>query len=162
MLLLLTALAFAGKPNIAPLVHEATIDAPASQVWAAFTTKSGIESWMVSHTEIDLRVGGDWKTHYRKDGVIGDEGTIEHKILSFDPERMFSFRTVKAPKGFPFVDAIKSMWTIIYFEQAGANRTKVTTRCLGFNDTEESQKMRGFFEHGNKITLDELVAHFKK
>src|ERR1044071_5469176 len=105
MTLLLAMLILAGRPNTAPLVNEATIEAPIGQVWAAFTTKSGIESWMVAHTEIDLRVGGDWRTHYRKEGVIGDEGTIGHKILSFDPERMFSFRTVKTPKGFPFVEA---------------------------------------------------------
>ena len=162
MTLLLAMLILAGRPNTAPLVNEATIEAPTGQVWAAFTTKSGIESWMVAHTEIDLRVGGDWRTHYRKEGVIGDEGTIGHKILSFDPERMFSFRTVKTPKGFPFVEAMKSMWTVIYFEPLGDTKTKVTVRCMGYTEDEESQKMRAFFERGNKITVDSLAAHFKK
>ena len=45
MLLLLAALAFAGKPNIAPLVHEATIDAPVSQVWVSAQMKSFKLDW---------------------------------------------------------------------------------------------------------------------
>lgn len=163
-LLLLAALSLQQtlKPDTSPLVHEAVVEAPVEQVWAAFTTKEGLESWMVAHAEVDLRIGGKWRTHYRKEGVLGDEGTIEHDYLSYDPGRMISFHTVKVPKGFPFKEAITRMWSVVYFEPAGAGRTKVALRCLGFTQDEDSQKMRAFFERGNKFTMNELVAKFRK
>ena len=43
-----------------PLITEAIIDAPRKEVWKAFTTKEGVESWMVAHAQIDLKVGGKW------------------------------------------------------------------------------------------------------
>ena len=39
-----------------PLVHEGLVNAPLDQVWAAFTTKAGSESWMVAHAEIELKI----------------------------------------------------------------------------------------------------------
>jgi hypothetical protein len=32
---------------------------------------------------------------------------------------------------------------------------------LGFEDNEESQKMRAFFEAGNKTTMDNLIKRYK-
>ncbi len=53
------------------------------------------------------------------------------------------------------------MWTVVYFEDAGEGKTKVTVVGLGFTDDEESQKLRAFFQRGNDITLQGLQAHFK-
>lgn len=140
---------------------EAIVDAPLAQAWDAFTTKAGLESWIVAKAEVDFRVGGVLRTRYAKDGEIGDEHTIEQAVLSFDPQRMYSVRISKIPKGFPFTSAYKSTWSVIYFEPLGDARTKVSIRMLGYTDDEESQKMREFFVRGNQYTLDALVAKYK-
>jgi hypothetical protein len=49
---------------------------------------------------------------------------------------------------------------VIYFEPIDAARTKVTVKMLGYSNDAESQKMRAFFETGNKATLDALVKRF--
>jgi uncharacterized protein YndB with AHSA1/START domain len=97
----------------ARLVHEGVVQASLDEVWKAFTTNKGQESWNVAHAEIDLRVGGKMRTHYSPKGKLGDSGTIENTILSYDPKRMLSIKVSKTPKGFPFPKAIKSMWTVI-------------------------------------------------
>jgi uncharacterized protein YndB with AHSA1/START domain len=144
------------------LVTEGVINAPVADVWAAFTTKAGLESWMVAHTDIELKVGGRWRTHYDPKGMLGDAGGIEHTILALDPKRMIAFRTVKPPEKFPFKKALEAMWTVVYFEDAGQGRTRITTACLGFTDDEDSQKMRKFFEAGNDITVKRLQKRFEK
>jgi uncharacterized protein YndB with AHSA1/START domain len=144
------------------LVTEGVVNAPVADVWAAFTTKAGIESWMVAHTDIELKVGGRWRTHYDPKGELGDAGGIEHTILALDPMRMLAFRTVKSPAKFPFKKALETMWTVVYFEDAGQGRTRVTTVCLGFTDDEESRKMRKFFESGNDVTMKRLQKRFEK
>jgi uncharacterized protein YndB with AHSA1/START domain len=63
------------------LVHEGIVAAPVKDVWAAFTTKKGQESWMVSHSEIELKIGGLMRTHYDPKGKIGDPKTIENTII---------------------------------------------------------------------------------
>lgn len=143
-----------------PLVHEGIVDAPVDQVWAAFTTKEGLESWMVPHAEIDLRVHGKMRTNYHADGMIGDPNTIENTILSFDPERMFSLKATKPPENFPFKNAIKGTWSVMYFDALGVGRTKLRIVGLGYGTDEEATKMREFFEVGNAWTIRKLQEKF--
>ena len=143
-----------------PLVHEGPIPAPLDQVWAAFTTKAGLESWMAFRAEIDLRIGGKMRTRYDSNGTVDDATAIENTILSFEPKRMISFRVTRAPQGFPFPNAITNMWTVVYFEAQGEKATQVREVSMGFGTDEESRKMREFFNRGNAITLEELRKHF--
>jgi uncharacterized protein YndB with AHSA1/START domain len=147
--------------SVEPVVIEGIVNAPIEQVWKAFTTKEGIESWMVTKTEFQLRVGATWRTSYSKDSNLNDDASIHHTILAYDPGRMLAFRTIKTPRNFPFPNAISKTWNVVYFEPAGIGRTKVTTHMLGYEDNEESQKMRTFFEAGNKTTMDSLVKKFQ-
>ena len=142
------------------IVVEGLVNAPIADVWKAFTIKDDIESWMVEKTDIDLRVGGLWRTSYSATSTLDDDSSIHHVILAFDPGRMLSFRTIKTPRVFPWPNAIAQTWNVVYFEPAGTSQTKVTTRMLGFRDDDEMRQMRAFFEKGNRITLDALRKKF--
>lgn len=142
------------------LRHIAMIDAPPSEVWKALTTSEGLKSWMAPQVEIDLRVGGKMLSNYKADGKLGDENSIENTILAFEPERMLSIQATKPPAGFPFASSIKDMWTVMYLEPIGADRTRLTICGMGFKDDAESQKMREFFDKGNAHTLEQLRKKF--
>lgn len=144
------------------IVSDITIDAPVEAVWAAWTTSDGLRAWLAPQAETDLRVGGSMRTNPKADGALGDPGTIENTILSFEPQRMLSIKVAKAPAGFPFPNAVQTMWTVLYFEPEGADRTRLRVVGLGFGPDEESQKMRAFFEKGNEFTLKQLQSHFSK
>ena len=139
---------------------EAVVNAPVESVWAAWTTVEAMQSWMVAKADLDLRVGGLWRTSYTHDADLDGDAAIHHRILALDPGRMLAFQTVKTPKTFPFPTAIRQAWTVVYLEAAGSERTKVTVRMLGIGDDAESQKMRAFFESGNRATVDALVKRF--
>ena len=62
----------------------------------------------------------------------------------------------------PFPNAIKEIWTVRYFEEVSPNKTKITLVGLGYTDTEESKKMRGFFAAANNYELDKLKESFKQ
>jgi uncharacterized protein YndB with AHSA1/START domain len=147
--------------SVEPIIIEGIVNAPIEEVWKSFSTKEGIESWMVAKTEFELRVGATWRTSYNKDSNLNDDASIHHTILAYDPGRMLAFRTIKTPGNFPFPNAILKTWNVIYFEPAGTGRTRVTTHMLGFEDNEESLKMRTFFEAGNKTTMDNLIKKYK-
>jgi uncharacterized protein YndB with AHSA1/START domain len=141
-------------------ITEGIIDAPLDAVWAALTTKEGMESWAVAHAEIDLKVGGKMRTHYSPKGKIGDPNTIENIILAFEPKRMLSIQVGKPPVKFPFKEAIKSVWHVLSFDEAGPGRTRLREVGLGYGSDEESKKLRAFFKNGNAFTLKKLQEHF--
>jgi uncharacterized protein YndB with AHSA1/START domain len=143
-----------------PLVNEAVLNAPVEAVWKAWTTKAGLEAWLVGKTEIDLKVGGIWLTNYNKESNLKDESTIEQTILAFDPGRMLAFRTTRAPANFPH-RKITQTWTVVYFEPAGPGKTRLTARMFGFGDDEESKSMRAFFERGNRFEMDKAIKFFE-
>lgn len=142
------------------LVTEGVVDAPREQVWKAFATKEGQESWNVAHAEIDCRVGGKMLTQYDTKGKIGDPNTIENLILALDPGHMMTIQVGKPPAQFPFKQAIKNVWTVIYFEEIGPKQTRVRVVGNGYGDDEESQKLRSFFDKGNSFTLQKLQEKF--
>ena len=115
---------------------------------------------MAAHSKVDLRIGGLMQTHYDPNGTLGDSKTIENTIICYDRERMFSIKVSKAPEGFPFPNAIRQMWTVIYFDPAGPNSTHVRIVSLGFRDNDESNRMRAFFDRGNAFTLKKLQERF--
>src|SRR5574339_114469 len=106
-----------------PVVTDGVVNAPIDAVWRACTEKAVIEQWMVSKTDLDLKVGGLWRTNYSKDADLNGETAIHQTILAFDPGRMLAFRTIKFPANFPF-PAITRTWTVVYFEAAGPGKTR--------------------------------------
>lgn len=143
-------------------VFEVEIDASVDDIWTAFTTTEGLKSWVAPHADIDLRVGGKWRANYNEDGKLGDATTIENTILSYDPKRMISLKATGFPDGFEFEEAARETWSIFYFEPVSESKTRITVVGLGYNDTEQSQKMRSFFEAANKFSMDQLAAALKR
>jgi len=145
------------------LVNEAVINAPVADVWNAFTTNEGFASWAVAQADIDLRIGGEMRTHYDPNGVIGDKGTIVNQVLAFEPQRMLTIRNVKAPEKFPFFEQFSKTWTVIHFEPIDdlRDRTRVRIVGLGFGDGAEWNDVYNFFKAGNQQTLDELRKKFE-
>jgi uncharacterized protein YndB with AHSA1/START domain len=149
-----------GTDEPGELVTEGIIEAPVDAVWAAFTTKEGQEAWNVAHAEIELKVSGKMRTHYDRSGRIGDPNTIENNILCFEPRRMLAIQVSNPPEKFPYKNAIKNLWTVLYFEDLGLSRTRLRLVGLGYGNDEESRKLRNFFDKGNTYTVKKLQEHF--
>lgn len=158
------ARALAAEPSelSAPVVSEATLNAPIEAVWKAYTDRETIESWMVAtSSEVDLSIGGKWRTSYDANSKLDDDTVIENEVLAFDPGRMLAVRTIRPPADFPFPNAILDTWTVLYLEPVGDNQTKATVKMFGFTADDESQKMRAFFEWGNAYELEKLATHLE-
>ena len=143
-------------------VNEAIINAPLSAVWNVWTTGEAYKALGVAQADVDLRIGGLIRSHYRATGVLGDEETIVNRILAYEPQRMIAIRIERPPKTFPFKEAWKKTWTVVTFTAVGDNRTHVRAASMGFGTDEESVAMRRFFESGNASTLKSLQDHFER
>lgn len=144
------------------VVDEFEIRASIDDVWNAFSTAEGLRSWAAPLADIDFRVGGKWRANYDKDGTLGDENTIENTILCFDPKKMLALKATGFPANFPFVEAATKTWSVFYFSKIDESKTKVTIVGLGYDESEQSQKMRAFFKPANKYSMDQLKAALEK
>jgi len=143
-----------------PEITEGFVNATTAEVWRLFTTAEGYKLAGVAHAEVDLKIGGDIRTHYDPKGRLGDPDTIVNEILAYEPERMLALRIRQAPQGFPYRDAIDGTWTVIYMNPAGDNMTQVRIIGLGYTEQPQSQAMRKFFAEGNRATLDQLARRY--
>jgi uncharacterized protein YndB with AHSA1/START domain len=141
-------------------VTEGYVNAPIAAVWKLFTTAEGYKVLGVAQAEIDLRVGGEIRSHYGTEGVLGDPETIVNEILAYDPERMLAIRIKQPPASFPYRGATAGTWTVIYFTPSGADMTHVRIVGLGYRDDPQSQAMRKFFAEGNRWTLDQAAKRY--
>lgn len=153
---LLLTVAAATRADETRQINEGVIDAPVEEVWKAFATKEGLEKCVVAKADVKLCIGGWMKTHYSPQGELGDKGSIEHLILAYEPNRMLAYRCVKTPEKFPFKEAMKKNWTVIYFEPLDAGKTKLRIVGCGYDSTEESRKMKQYFDKGNAWTIDHV------
>lgn len=160
-MLLLAAPVVAQAPGDAPsFVNEGIVNAPVAAVWSVWTTSEGFKAVGVAKAEVDFRIGGLIRSHYSPTGVLGDEGTIQNRILAYEPQRMIAIRIDRPPKSFPFKEAWRNTWTVITLTDLGNNRTHLRVASMGFGTDEESIAMRKFFEAGNAYTLKTLQKHF--
>lgn len=163
LLVLMTALMLSTARAEEPReVFHVEIDASIDDIWHAFTTSEGLQSWVAPLADIDFKVGGKWRTTYNANGKLGDDSTIENTILSYDPKKMITLKATGFPKGFIFEAAAKDAWSVFYFSALSATKTKITVVGLGYNDTELSQKMRAFFQSANQYSMDQLKLAMKK
>lgn len=144
------------------IVTEGEINAPVAEVWAAWATSAGLKSWLAPHADIDLRIDGLMRSNYNPNGSLGDAGTIENRVLAYEPERMLTIRVAKAPEDFPFKANIGDMWTVLYLQPAPHGKTLLRIVGLGFGADEESQRMKNFFKQGNAFTLVQLQKKFQQ
>jgi uncharacterized protein YndB with AHSA1/START domain len=140
-------------------VSEGFINAPLSAVWRIFTTTEGYESTGVNRADMDLEIGGHIRTPYAE-GTPGSGETIDNRILAFDPEHMLALQAVEAPASFPHRAALQGTWTVIYFDAAGENMTRVRIVGLGYTDDPESQALRAFCEKANRATIDRIAKRY--
>ncbi|HEX8622125.1 MAG TPA: SRPBCC domain-containing protein [Allosphingosinicella sp.] len=166
--LLLTAAAapsFAATKSRAPdgthlMTHEALVEAPLADVWAAVSTAEGWKSWAVPAA---WSGGPDViETSYSATAKPGDPSTIRQQVLLRLPERLLVFRTVKAPDRFPDFDTYSKVVSAFELEPAGEGRTRVRLTGTGYADTEAGRRLLAFFESGNKVSLDALKARFAR
>lgn len=140
------------------MTHDAIVEAPPAEIWAAISTVEGWKSWAVPvawSSAPDII-----ETSYSPSAAPGDASTIRQQILLRVPERLMVFRTVKAPAGFPDFDTYAKVVSAFELEPAGEGRTRVRLTGTGYPDTDAGKRLLGFFESGNKVSLDALRARF--
>ena len=133
------------------LIFEVTIPASRAKVWEAFSTSSGLSTWLTPHATVDLRKGGDWTAHY-PGGKTGG-GTI----LSFVPEQEMVLSAM-APETFPTVRAERTTARFEFLAKGQSTLVRLTQ--TGWKKGEEWDEAYNYLAQGNAELLEMLLRRF--
>jgi uncharacterized protein YndB with AHSA1/START domain len=134
------------------LKFEVLIPGKIADVWTAFTTTEGLNTWLWKDCTVDLRAGGGWTVHFP--GSTGG-GTI----VSLKDGRQVVIHAM-APEKFPEVRRAGTTATFD-FEPAG-DQTRVTLTQTGWKQGKEWDDAYDYLANGNAQLLGQLHVRFAK
>jgi uncharacterized protein YndB with AHSA1/START domain len=137
-------------PNKA-LIFQVDVTASRAAVWEAFSTSSGLITWLAPEAYVDLRNGGEWTARFPTGSTGG--GTI----LRFDFGKELVLAAL-APDRFPAVRAERTIATF-QFETVD-DRTRVRLTQTGWKQGEEWDRAYEYLAAGNAQLLEALRRRF--
>ncbi len=136
------------------LQFDVVVSANTTDVWSAFTTNSGLKTWLWSDVEVDLKPGGNWLVNY-PGGKTGG-GTI----VSFETRKRITIRAM-APEQFPTVRRQRTT-AVFEFEPVDAGHTRVKLTQTGWKEGKEWDDAYEYLATGNAQLLAQLKLRFDK
>lgn len=109
---------------------EVVVKAGQDEVWDAWTTNEGVQSFFTSKTNVQLAIGGPFEMYFLDDAPKGKQGSEGCKFLSYLPKEMISFSWSAPPQ---FAHARKHFtWVVLRFDRIGDQQTRVRLTHLGW------------------------------
>jgi uncharacterized protein YndB with AHSA1/START domain len=133
------------------LRFEVTVPGSLDDIWAAFTTKDGLATWLWRDTRVDARPGGDWL-------AIFPESTAGGTIVSLTLKKQLVIAAL-APDRFPTVREARTRASFAFAEVTPFS-TRVTLVQTGWKTGDEWDAAFEYLAGGNADLLTQLYQRF--
>ncbi len=138
---------------------EIDISAPLSDVWYAWTTKEGAESFFAPQCNIELKPGGAYEMLFDLEAEPGKQGGEGMIVLAVQPKRMLTF-TWNAP---PRLSSVRGQMTyvMVKLSEIDGDGTRITLHHGGWGEGKEWDAAFQYFSHAwANIVLPRLKYRF--
>lgn len=135
------------------------VPAPVADVWAAWTTPTGAQTFFAPKAKIMMRQRGPYEILFDPDAPAGLRGSEGCTVVAFKPREFLVF-TWNAP---PELSEARKRHTRVEVRLApdGDERTKVTLSHTGWKPGAQSEEAFEYFERAWDVVLARLVQRFK-
>ena len=141
------------------IICEIDIPATIKEVWKAWTTKEGAESFFAPRCNIDLKVGGAYEMLFNLEAPPGEQGGEGMVILAVQPESMLSI-TWNSPPHLPTVRGQRTHVIVRFFE-TDIEETQITLRHDGWGNGGEWDESFDYFTSAwGEVVLPRLKYRF--
>lgn len=140
------------------LEKEVVINASLADVWQAWTTEKGAETFLGPKTNIDATVGGHYEVYFAPDQPYGFRGADDGQVQSIVPMKSLAF-TWNAPANFGVLRSLHTV-VVLRFEELGPKRTKIRFSHVGWGDGEMWDKLFAYFDVAWDVILGRLQWWF--
>lgn len=138
---------------------SAVIDAPPSEVWKAWTTAEGLQSFMCQKASVELKLGGRYEIFFSTEPPLGERGSEGCQVQSYVPERMLSF-TWNAPPAQPTMRQRRT-FVVLQFTPAEGGKTKLELTHGGWKTGPEWDQTYAYFDRAWGTVLGWCQERFR-
>jgi uncharacterized protein YndB with AHSA1/START domain len=136
---------------------EEIIDAPAADVWKAWTTVEGLRTFLAPEAVIDVKAGGTWEIHFdpaAPEGLRGSEGC---KVLEVKKGRLLVFEWNFVP-GSPIRD--EKTTVAVEIHAFGDAQCQVGLEVVGWKEGADWDAGFAYFSEAWSLVLARLDHSF--
>jgi uncharacterized protein YndB with AHSA1/START domain len=127
-------------------------------VWRAWTTATGAQTFFAPAARVDLRIGGRYEMLFDLEAPEGERGSEGCRVLSYLPEEMLSVEW-NAPPEYPSLRAAHT-WLVVQLRELAPANTEVRLTHLGWGEGGEWEQVRAYFERAWDLVLARLAYRF--
>ena len=147
-----------GGLGVRSLVLETVVAASRQDVWAAWASTDGINSWWnPPGSNIELRVGGPFELYFDADADPGSQGSEGCVYLGYVPNEMISF-TWNAPPHLALRES--HTWVVITFSDSPTG-TDVRLVHTGFGVGDDWDAYMAYFQNAWTYVLGLLADRWQ-
>jgi len=137
---------------------EEIIEAPAAEVWKAWTTVEGLRTFLAPDAVIDVRPGGPWEIHFEPGAPAGSRGSEGCKVLEVKKGRLLVFEWNFVP-GSPIRD-LKTTVTVEINPFGG--QCQVGLEQVGWKEGPDWDAGFAYFSQAWSLVLARLEHRFRE
>lgn len=124
---------------------------PPEKIWWYWTTHEGLNKFFGVENKLTLKPDGAFEIYFLMDNDYGLRGSENCKVLSYIPNKMFSF-TWNAPPQFEEIrNGDHKTWVVLDFEEK-----QMTLTHYGWPEGEDWEDVMAYFENAWDIVLENL------
>ncbi len=142
------------------IIKEITIPASIKEVWKAWTTKEGVQTFFAPDCNIKLKIFGMYEIFFAPDADPGKRGAEGNRIMAIEPYKMFSF-TWDAPADMPNVRKQRTL-VVLKLKKMEKEKTRLFLCHTGWGDGNEWNKAFDYFSEAWDVILKRLKIRFEK
>jgi len=154
-LAMIAALAHADERRI---YQEVVVKAPVEEVWKAWSTSEGVQSFFGPEARVEAKPGGAFNVHFNPYAPPGLKGADDMQVLAVQENRLISF-TWNAPPHLPQARAQRTFVTV-RMQPVGSGETQVRLQHGGWGDGGEWEQAYDYFEKAWPNVLASLQKRF--
>ena len=140
------------------ITKDAIVRASIADVWTAWTTSAGIQSFFAPEAIVDPKPDGAFRLHFNPYAAPGAKGADDMRFLALQKERMLSF-TWNAPPHLPDARLQRTV-VIVRMDPLSDNETRVRLSHVGWGDGGEWDKAYEYFDRAWGNVLANLQNRF--
>jgi uncharacterized protein YndB with AHSA1/START domain len=143
------------------ITAQIQVMAPLPEVWKAWTTVEGAQSFFAPRCRIDLKPGGAYEMLFDLEAEPGKRGGEGMVVMAVQPERMLAF-TWNAP---PHLSTVRGQRThvVVRLFETEAGGTRVLLRHDGWGEGEEWEEAFEYFTRAwRDVVLPRLRYRFAR
>lgn len=146
------------QPTGRVIRKQVAVHATAADVWAAWTTRDGLVTFMAADAKVSMTPGGPYEIYFNMAAPEGKRGSEGCTVVEFSEPRHLAF-TWNAPPQFPEIRAQRTRVDLT-FESAGDGSVVVTLVHSGWKTGAKWDEVYNYFDAAWGMVLGNLAKRF--